>query len=244
MNQKKEQRYMSIDKISIEELSIMQLCDSFFPTGMYTMSNGLEALFYSKKKVKDANGLRDLIKVYIEYQIGPADCAALGSSYEYAQGSDLQKLLEVDEMLFSMKLIRETREATTRSGIQLLRCVSSFIFNHEILNKYQKAIKVKQASGVYAVALAVVSSALKIPKRKAGLMMLYAFSVSLVGAALRLGMIQHLEGQRIVHELKPSMLNTVKNNIDRPLTGMWQFVPDIDIIQITHERMGSKMFIT
>lgn len=235
---------MSIDKISIEELSIMQLCDSFFPTGMYTMSNGLEALFYSKKKVKDANGLRDLIKVYIEYQIGPADCAALGSSYEYAQGSDLQKLLEVDEMLFSMKLIRETREATTRSGIQLLRCVSSFIFNHEILNKYQKAIKVKQASGVYAVALAVVSSALKIPKRKAGLMMLYAFSVSLVGAALRLGMIQHLEGQRIVHELKPSMLNTVKNNIDRPLTGMWQFVPDIDIIQITHERMGSKMFIT
>ncbi|HZI71808.1 MAG TPA: urease accessory UreF family protein [Nitrososphaeraceae archaeon] len=235
---------MSIDKISIEELSIMQLCDSFFPTGMYTMSNGLEALFYSKKKVKDANGLRDLIKVYIEYQIGPADCTALGNSYEYAQGSDLQKLLEVDEMLFSMKLIRETREATTRSGIQLLRCVSSFIFNHEILNKYQKAIKVKQASGVYAVALAVVSSALKIPKRKAGLMMLYAFSVSLVGAALRLGMIQHLEGQRIVHELKPSMLNTVKNNIDRPLTGMWQFVPDIDIIQITHERMGSKMFIT
>ena len=235
---------MSIDKITIEELSIMQLCDSFFPTGMYTMSNGLEALFYSKKKVKDANGLRDLIKVYIEYQIGPADCAALGSSYEYAQGSDLQKLLEVDEMLFSMKLIRETREATTRSGIQLLRCVSSFIINHEILNKYQEAIKVKQASGVYAVALAVVSSALKIPKRKAGLMMLYAFSVSLVGAALRLGMIQHLEGQRIVHELKPSMLNTVNNNIDRPLTGMWQFVPDIDIIQITHERMGSKMFIT
>jgi urease accessory protein len=235
---------MSIDKISIEELSIMQLCDSFFPTGMYTMSNGLEALFYSKKKVKDANGLRDLIKVYIEYQIGPADCAALGSSYEYAQGSDLQKLLEVDEILFSMKLIRETREATTRSGTQLLRCVSSFIINHEILNKYQEAIKVKQASGVYAVALAVVSSALRIPKRKAGLMMLYAFSVSLVGAALRLGMIQHLEGQRIVHELKPSMLNTVNNNIDRPLTGMWQFVPDIDIIQITHERMGSKMFIT
>jgi urease accessory protein len=235
---------MSIDKISIEELSIMQLCDSFFPTGMYTMSNGLEALFYSKKKVKDANGLRDLIKVYIEYQIGPADCAALGSSYEYAQGSDLQKILEVDEILFSMKLIRETREATTRSGIQLLRCVSSFIINHEILNKYQEAIKVKQASGVYAVALAVVSSALRIPKRKAGLTMLYAFSVSLVGAALRLGMIQHLEGQRIVHELKPSMLNTVNNNIDRPLTGMWQFVPDIDIIQITHERMGSKMFIT
>jgi urease accessory protein len=75
-------------------------------------------------------------------------------------------------------------------------------------------------------------------------MMLYSLSVSLVGAALRLGMVQHLEGQRIIHELKPSMLKTVKNNIDRPLTSMWQFVPDIDIIQIAHERMASKMFIT
>jgi urease accessory protein UreF len=59
---------MSIDKISVEEISIMQLCDSFFPTGMYTMSSGLEALFYSKKKLRDANELRDLINVYIEDQ--------------------------------------------------------------------------------------------------------------------------------------------------------------------------------
>ena len=63
---------MSIDKISIDELSIMQLCDSFFPTGMYTMSNGLEAIFYNDKKVNGAKGLRDLIRVYVEHQIGPA----------------------------------------------------------------------------------------------------------------------------------------------------------------------------
>jgi urease accessory protein len=29
------------------DLSMMQLSDSFFPTGMYSMSNGLEAIFYS-----------------------------------------------------------------------------------------------------------------------------------------------------------------------------------------------------
>ena len=235
---------MSIDKISVEEISIMQLCDSFFPTGMYTMSSGLEALFYSKKKLRDANDLRDLIRIYIEHQIGPADCTALGNSYGYAERSDLQKLLEVDQMLFSMKLVRETREAMTRSGTQLLRCVSSFITDNEILNKYQEATKTRDASGVYPVALAVVSSTLGIPKTKAGLMMLYSLSVSLVGAALRLGMLQHLEGQRIIHELKPSMLKTVNNNIDRQQTSMWQFVPEIDIIQIAHERMGSKMFIT
>ena len=96
---------MSIDKISIEELSMLQLSDSFFLSGMYTMSNGLEALFYSKK-IKTANELRDLIKVYLEHQISPADCTALGNS-EYAQNSNLQKLIQGDQTIYSMKLIQE-----------------------------------------------------------------------------------------------------------------------------------------
>jgi urease accessory protein len=147
-------------------------------------------------------------------------------------------------MLFSIRLVREIREASARSGTQLLRCVRSFLTNDEILNKYQEAIKAQQASGVYPVALAVVSNSLRIPKRKAGLIMVYAFSVSLVGAALRLGMIQHLEGQRIIHELKPTMLTAINNNMDRQITNIWQFIPQLDIIQIAHERMSSKMFIT
>lgn len=235
---------MSIEKeISEDEISILQLSDSFFPTGMYATSNGLEALFYSKK-IKHANELRDLIKVYVEHQIGPTDCTALGNSYEYAKRSDLERLIEVDQTIFSMKLIQEIRETSTRSGTQLLRCLSYFITDNELLNKYQEAIKNRQAYGVYPVALAIASSTLNIPKRKAGLMMIYAFSVSIVGAALRLGMLQHFDGQRIIHELKHNILETVNNNIDRPLMSMWQFAPGIDIVQIAHERMGSKMFIT
>ena len=122
---------MSTEKISVEEISILQLSDSFFPTGMYATSNGLEALFYSKK-IKHANELRDLIKVYVEHQIGPTDCTALGNSYEYAKRSDLERLIEVDQTIFSMKLIQEIRETSTRSGTQLLRCMSYFITDNEL----------------------------------------------------------------------------------------------------------------
>ena len=49
-----------------EDIGLLQLSDSFFPTGMYTMSNGLEALFYSNKKsVADPMDLLNLLKVYI-----------------------------------------------------------------------------------------------------------------------------------------------------------------------------------
>jgi len=33
----------------LSDLSLMQISDSFFPTGLYTMSNGLETLFSEKR---------------------------------------------------------------------------------------------------------------------------------------------------------------------------------------------------
>ena len=224
------------------DLSMMQLSDSFFPTGMYSMSNGLEAIFYSGKKIK-AEELRQLITTLLEYQIGPADCTALGNAYEYAAKSNLLKLLEVDTAIFSMKLVQEIRDASIRSGTQLIRCIRSFS-GDKVLGQYEDAIRRGQAYGPYPVALAVATNALLIPKRKAAFMMLYSFSVSMVGAALRLGMLQHFEGQKVIDELKPAIVKVTKANINRPLQGIWQFAPSIDITQISHERMNSKMFIT
>ncbi len=236
--------YMSTNEAIMDaaDLSMMQLSDSFFPTGMYSMSNGLEAIFYSGKKIK-AEELRELVKTYLEYQIGPADCTALGNAYEQAARSNLPKLLEVDRAIFSMKLVQEIRDASIRSGTQLVRCIRSFSDN-KILGQYEDAIRGGQAFGPYPVALAVAANAFLIPKKKAALVMLYSFSVSIVGAALRLGMLQHFDGQKVIDELKPTIVKVIKANINRPIEGIWQFAPSIDIIQISHERMNSKMFIT
>jgi urease accessory protein len=239
---------MNIDKsdeeitVDAADLSMLQLSDSFFPTGMYSMSNGLEAIFYSGKKMK-AEELRDLLKTLLEYQIGPADCTALANAYEHASKFNLPKLIEVDRAIFSMKLIQEIRDASIRSGTQLIRCIRSFSDN-EILGQYEDSIRVGQAFGPYPVALAVAANAFSIPKRKAALMMLYSFSVSIVGAALRLGMLQHFDGQKVIDELKPTIVNVISANINRPIAGIWQFAPSMDIMQISHERMNSKMFIT
>ena len=239
--------FMSTDddgilNINAADLSMLQLSDSFFPTGMYSMSNGLEAIFYSGKKMK-AEELRELIAILLQYQIGPADCTALGNAYEQAAKFNLPELLEVDKAIFSMKLVQEIRDASIRSGTQLVRCIRSFS-NNKILCQYEDAIRSGRAFGPYPVALAVAANAFLIPKEKAALIMLYSFSVSIGGAALRLGMLQHFDGQKVIDELKPTILKVIKENINRPLEGIWQFAPSTDITQISHERMNSKMFIT
>ena len=227
--------------MSTDFLSMLQLSDSFFPTGAYTMSNGLEALF-KKKKIKERE-LQGIIQVFLEWQIGPADCCALGSAYESAAKSDLAGVLAADDALFSMKLVQEVRSASARSGSQLVRCVRAFS-EDKILDGYAGAIKNGKATGVYPVAFAVACAALYIPKQEAGAMMLYSFCVSMAGAALRLGAIDHVAAQKMLHGLKPVIAKTARENIGRPLGSMWQFAPALDILQMEHEQMDSKMFIT
>jgi len=119
-NQHDDDILTSVDSL-LNEVSMLQLGDSFFPTGMYTTSSGLETLFYDGK-IKSKQDIIEFITVCLLYQIGPADCAALSNAYDSAKEDNISKIVEIANILFSMKLIKEIREASTRSGRQLLNC--------------------------------------------------------------------------------------------------------------------------
>jgi len=57
-------------------------------------------------------------------------------------------------------------------------------------------------------------------------------------------MIDHIQSQKILHNLKPTITQTVELYKNQTLHDMWQFSPEYDIMQITHEQKFSKMFIT
>ena len=122
--------------------------------------------------------------------------------------------------------------------------MKEFVRDDRLLRQYHDGILKDRIHGIFPVAFAVCCNALKIEKEKSMMMMLYGFSVSVTGAALRLGLIQHFEGQRIIHEIKPVIAQAVKDSSEKSLFEMWQFAPQMDIIQMSHEKMDSKMFIT
>jgi len=234
--------YMSIDEIE-QELGVMQLSDSFFPTGIFATSNGLEFLF-TEKKIQGITDLIEMIRINITQQIGPSDCVALANVFDGANKNDFDKVIEADNIVFATKPIKEIRNASVRSGVQLIKCVSEFVNDNKILNQYQDNITKNKAHGVFPVAFAVCCNALEIKKEKSMAMMLYGFTVGIVGAALRLGLIQHFEGQKIIHCIKPVISQAIKEYSNNSLLEIWQFAPQVDITQMSHEKMDSKMFIT
>ena len=233
---------MSIDEIE-EELGVMQLSDSFFPTGIFATSSGLEYLFVNKK-ITSIEELTLFIKNSLIQQIGPTDCIALAGVFENIRNSDFSKIIETDSLVFATKPVKEIREASVRSGIQLVKCLIEFVKDDEVLRKYHKQISEKNAYGVFPVAFAVCCNALGIKKYKSMAMMMYGHVVSMVGAALRLGMIQHFEAQNILHSTKSTISKLVTEYSNKSLLDMWQFAPELDVIQMSHEKMDSKMFIT
>src|SRR5215210_6306081 len=90
--------------ISIDDISFLQLSDSFFPTGLYTNSNGLELLFYNKNRGKKLtyNDIFDFIRAYLSQQVGPTDCSIIGNVYNCIKKNDYSTLLELDNMYYFM----------------------------------------------------------------------------------------------------------------------------------------------
>ena len=79
-----------IDRVDI---SLLQMSDSFFPTGLYATSNGLESLSQIKKlKRKD---ISRFITIHLRQVIGPSDCA-LGNAYESCRKRDFASLPQIN----------------------------------------------------------------------------------------------------------------------------------------------------
>ena len=78
------------------EFHLMQLSDSFFPSGMFSMSSGLESLA-SDHKITNWNDVLNFIIEQIEFQIHPCDCAVLSIAVTGAKNNDLKTVIDVDK---------------------------------------------------------------------------------------------------------------------------------------------------
>ena len=227
-----------------DDLDMLQLSDSMFPIGMFASSNGLELIHAQKLFKKMPDDLVEFSQSVIKRQISVTDCIILANAYDAAfHNKPIQK---IDQICCAMKTVKETRDASIRSGVQMCKCVAEFCNDDKYLRKYLCDIKNRHISGAYPVSLGVCSNTLGIKKQRAILILLYGFVANTTSAALRLGMIQHFEAQKIIHQLKPLLISVAESTISekKEITDVWQFCPHAEILQMEHQRMDAKMFIT
>ena len=114
-----------------KEFQIMQLSDSSFPSGMFSMSGGLESLF-NQKIITDWKHVHEFILEQIEFQLIPCDSNVLMITMEAVKKNDMSQILNIDKKFYSMKLTKDIRNSLVRSGKQVFICLMHriVIINH------------------------------------------------------------------------------------------------------------------
>ena len=234
---------MSTDK----EFQIMQLSDSFFPSGMFSMSGGLESLF-RHNIVTNGDQIHEFIIEQIEFQLIPCDCSILAKTMDAVKNNDLSQILSIDNKFYSMKLTKDVRNSMVRSGKQVFNCLMHIVndTNHKnhLLKQFKSEIEKNETPCTYPVAMGIYSQCLGISLQSAMKILLYTFCSSIVSAAIRLGIIQHLDAQKILGLLTEPVNTFVTNKIKEKNSDIWQLTPFTEIHQMYHEHNESKMFIT
>lgn len=232
---------MNTDK----EFQIMQLSDSSFPSGMFSMSGGLESLFHHNI-ITNWKQVNEFIIEQIEFQLIPCDCSILSITMDAVKKNDILQILNIDNKLYSMKLTKDVRNSLVRSGKQVFNCLMYMVNNENIfLKQFKNKIETNETPCTYPVALGIYAQCLDISLTSAMKILLYSFSSSIVSAAIRLGIIQHLDAQKILGLLAEPVNNFVSNKINEKITtDIWQLTPLTEIHQMYHEHNESRMFIT
>lgn len=221
------------------EYHMMQLADSLFPSGTFGFSGGMESLVKSGH-VKDRNDVLRLIRQQIKFQMLPCDVAVFSAVMKAADENDLEAIVYADNLYFSMKLVHEVRTASTRSGKQILQTILR-IKDDALARKFLKRVRKGESAGSYPACLAIGAHSLQIPASSGVRMMLYSYCAGSVGSAIRLGLISHIDGQKILAKLALDV-NALEPSSD--LDGIWQLAPLVEISQMQHEQDEFRMFIT
>ncbi len=224
-----------------ELLAALQLADSFFPSGMYTQSHGLES--FVAAGATGAARLEPLLHSYILHAAAPGDALAARWAARAAAARDLDLVAAVDARLEATKLSAEGRVASRRCGGRVL-LLGADLFGGELLGGYAARVAAGAAHGHQSVALALLGAAAGLGEETAVLVELHTFAVSLVGAAVRLGALDHADGQRLLLRAHPTIAQAAARGQGMHWSDIGGFAPQIDVMQFRHRYAEMHMFVS
>ncbi|MGR6036022.1 MAG: urease accessory protein UreF [Candidatus Nitrosoglobus sp.] len=235
----------SINGISHPQLSAfltsLQLTDSFFPSGLYTLSHGLEA--FAQAGLIKAENLELLLIDHLRHNVGPADGAALACAHRAVTTRHLEMAAEADLRLSAVKLPKEARTGSQRVGRQLLKTAVQ-VFRNELVGEYLERARSYLLPCNHAVVLGLITASHDIERHQAITGELYAFVSGALSAAVRLAVIDHLFAQAVLHRLKPVIAEVALSQSESSVQDIASSSPLIDIMAMQHERAQLRLFVS
>jgi urease accessory protein len=221
-------------------LRALQFGDSMFPVGAFSFSHGLETAV-AQGVVRDRESLRAYVETVV-HQAAIGDGVALVAAHRAAVHGDLDRIRRADEEVQLRKLNEETRMMTVRMGRKLaeagVRIVGDSLLARRLAEADRDPVPV-----TYPVALGVLGATVGIPEAETFATHQYGTAVTVLGAAVRLMRVDHLDTQEILFRINDLAEAAYARVRDTELTEMAGFAPLMDVLAATHVRAHVRLFM-
>lgn len=222
------------DRIGL--LTALQHGDSFFPGGSVAFSWGLETL-RADGLIRSPEDVRRFVLGQVRLRWATLDRPILMAAHRTAD--DLARVAEIDRFMDAVSLAREFREGSRRAGAALLGV-------HEKIGTAQAAayrgrVRDGEAPGHLAAMQGLVWRGAGLSEAAAAAVSAHALAVGLFGAALRLGLIGHIDCQRGLALLR----KVIDGLMDEPPPSwdeIYAYTPETDIAAMRHETESVRLF--
>src|SRR5215510_11039689 len=219
----------------------LQFGDSMFPIGGFSFSSGLESAI-QKSVVIDAATLRAFTRTAVE-QAARGDGIALIHAHRAAAAGDIDALIRIDEQATARKLSEEMRTMSLRMGKKFTE-MGVLMIGAPLLCRWRDCISTSATPGCYPVALAINFSVQKLPALGAFIVHQYGVAAAILGAALRLMKISHVETQKILYELSGRAEAAHEIAAAARLSDMSGYAPLTEILAAVHAKAHVRLFMS
>ncbi len=219
---------------------LLQMTDSMFPSGAFVHSEGLET-YVQRGIIQDTGSLASLLRTRLLHISAKQDMVALHSAMDFYHRGDETSLLSLDMRLSAMKTVKETREASTRTGRQTLRTLLALHPDH-FMSAFHEAIQLNQAQGHFALVFGVVCASMQMEKRAA--LMAYGYSQvsGQVSASIKLMRLGQTAAQSVLFALQSTVYEAAEVALQLHPEEMQSFAPGLDIHSMQHEYLFRRLF--
>jgi urease accessory protein len=219
---------------------MLQFGDSVFPIGGFAFSSGLESAI-QKRVVSDPATLLAFTRTAVE-QAGRGDGIGLIRAHHAARAGDVDEVVRIDALVYARKLSGETRTMSVRMGKKFTE-LSAHVTGFPQLVDWRERVMAGATPGCYPVALAVNFAAQGLSARDAFVVHQYGVASAMLGAALRLMRVSHVDTQEMLYALNADVDAAHDVAAHADLNDMAGFAPLAEILAAVHVKAHVRLFM-
>ena len=218
---------------------LLQFGDSTLPIGGFSFSGGLESAI-QQRVVTDAATLLAYARTAVE-QANRGDGIGLVCAHRAALAGDVEELARIDAMVYARKLSSETRSMSVRMGKKFTE-LAAHVTRAPQFEAWRARVESGATPGCHPVALAVNFAAQGLTARDAFVVHQYGVASTILGAALRLMRVGHMETQQMLYALNAGAEAAYLRAATSGLADMAGFAPLSEILAAVHVKAHVRLF--